>query len=84
MNLISLVDLALDTVIMNGRFVNADCLWGNVPILTFQGDNWSNRVTSSFYNSMQIDAKHFIANNYDEYVEKAIVLADKADRNDDS
>ena len=33
---------------------------------------------------MQIDAKHFIANNYDEYVEKAIVLADKADRNDDS
>ena len=35
MNLISLVDLALDTVIMNGRFVNADCFWGNVPILTF-------------------------------------------------
>ena len=69
-----LADLALDTLNLNARMVNADCLWSGLPVLTFSGKDWGNRVGASFYNGLGF-RDELVAKSIKEYIEKAVDLA---------
>ena len=54
--------------------VNADCLWSGLPVLTYQGKEWGNRVASSFYYGLGFKDE-LVAKSIKEYIEKAVDLA---------
>jgi predicted O-linked N-acetylglucosamine transferase (SPINDLY family) len=44
---LSLADLALDTVCVNGAASTSDALWAGVPVLTVRGSHFASRMSSS-------------------------------------
>ncbi|CDW86832.1 udp-n-acetylglucosamine--peptide n-family gt41 [Stylonychia lemnae] len=73
-NRLHVADLALDTINLNARMVNADCLWSGLPVLTYQGLDWGNRVGASFYYGLGFKDE-LIAHSIQEYIDKAVELA---------
>ena len=67
------VDISLDTFPYNGTTTTCEALWMGVPVITLNGDRHASRVGVSILNS--IGLIDFIADNEDDYINKAIYLA---------
>ena len=67
------VDISLDTFPYNGTTTTCEALWMGVPVITLNGDRHASRVGVSILNS--IGLMDCIADNEDEYINKAIYLA---------
>ncbi|WP_319525219.1 tetratricopeptide repeat protein [uncultured Desulfosarcina sp.] len=70
---LSLADLVLDTISVNGAASTSDALWSGVPVLTVQGNHYASRMASSIL--MAAGLSDLIARNLIEYEEKAVALA---------
>jgi protein O-GlcNAc transferase len=70
----SRIDIALDTFPYNGGTTTSEAIWQGVPVLTFRGDRWASRQSTSILRTGGLDA--FVADNVNDYVERAVRLAD--------
>ncbi|MBF0380748.1 MAG: tetratricopeptide repeat protein [Magnetococcales bacterium] len=66
-------DIALDPFPYNGTTTTCEALWMGVPVIALRGERHSGRVTASILT--QVGLEEHIAENVDEYIEKAVVLA---------
>ncbi len=73
-------DIALDTFPYNGVTTSFEALWMNVPVLTIKGFNSNSRCGESI--NLNADMDFFIANNKEEYIEKAIYMSKNLDKLD--
>lgn len=67
-----LADLFLDTWTMNASSMALDALWAGLPILTRQGDTFSNRICGSMLQAVGLE--ELIAPDADAYVALAVAL----------
>ena len=72
------VDIALDTYPYHGTTTTCEALWMGVPVITLAGKVHVSRVGVSLLSS--IGLKEFIANSPEEYIAKAVDLADNPDK----
>ena len=78
MNFYGQIDIGLDPFPYNGTTTSCEALWMNVPIVSMLGDRHSARVTASLLT--QVGLGDLSANSPDEYVQKAVDLANDLDR----
>ena len=71
-------DLGLDTFNYNGHTTTSDALWTGLPVLTKAGSGFASRVAASILNSL--DLNDLITNTENEYMEKALYLANNRDK----
>jgi len=71
--ILNLMDLALDTYPFNGMSSSCDLLWSGLPILTLMGDSYSSRGCSSLLNSVKLNS--LITHSINDYEKLAIDLA---------
>ena len=71
------VDVALDTFPYTGGTTTSEALWQGVPVLTFRGDRWAARQSTSILRAAGLS--EFVAENLDDYVERAVALAQAPD-----
>jgi protein O-GlcNAc transferase len=69
----SRIDIALDTFPYNGGTTTSEAIWQGVPVLTFRGDRYASRMSTSIMRAAGLDA--FVATDVDDYVERAVSLA---------
>ncbi len=74
----SQADLFLDTFHYNGHTTILECIWSELPFITFAGESFASRVGSSIANS--IGLPELIAKSSDEYVEKVIFFIKNLDK----
>jgi len=67
------IDLALDTFPYNGVTTSFEAIWMGVPVLTMKGFNFNSRCGESINKNLNLD--ELIAENKNDYIEKAISLA---------
>jgi protein O-GlcNAc transferase len=67
-----LVDLALDTRIVNGAATTSDALWAGVPVITLQGGRFASRMSSSILTAIALP--ELIAHSLEEYEALAVRL----------
>jgi predicted O-linked N-acetylglucosamine transferase (SPINDLY family) len=67
------IDVALDTFPYNGGTTTSEALWQGVPVLTFRGDRWAARQSTSILREGGLE--EFIASDRDDYVNRAVALA---------
>ena len=72
------IDIALDPFPYNGGTTSLDSLWMGVPIITLKGDRLMGRVGTSYNKSLGFP--EFIAYSHEEYVEKAVELANNVEK----
>lgn len=65
----NLIDLCLDTIPYTGVTTNIEAAWMGVPTLTLKGDIFLYKCGASINKNIKLD--QFIANNKNEYVNKA-------------
>jgi predicted O-linked N-acetylglucosamine transferase (SPINDLY family) len=70
----SRIDIALDTFPYNGGTTTTEAIWQGVPVVTFRGDRWASRQSTSILRTAGLDA--FVCADVDEYVELAVALAE--------
>lgn len=78
LELIGLVDIALDPFPFNGHTTTCDALWQGVPVVTLAGATYASRFGSSGHVSLGLE--ELIAFNRDEYLHIAAGLAQDLDR----
>ena len=66
-------DLFLDTFHYNAGTMASEALWMGLPILTYPGDSFSNRMASSLLTDL--DLPELIAASPEDYLRKAVELA---------
>lgn len=71
------VDIMLDTFPENGGTTTCDALWMGVPVISMAGQHQNERAGLSTLT--QIGLEFFVASTSDEYVSKAVALAEKPD-----
>lgn len=71
------MDLALDTFPYNGATTTTEVLWQGVPMLTYRGDRWAARQSTSILRAAGLG--EFVAENIEDYVEHAVALAQAPD-----
>lgn len=49
---LKLVDLGLDTRIVNGAATTSDCLWAGVPVITLEGSHFASRMSASILSAI--------------------------------
>lgn len=76
--LYSRVDIALDTYPYNGTTTTCESLWMGVPVVTLAGKTHVSRVGLSFLDAIGCD--EFVADNPEEYITKAALLANDQKR----
>ncbi len=69
------IDIALDTFPYNGTVTTLEALWMNMPVITLVGESHAQRVGYSILKNLDLD--QLIAFNEDEYIEKAVELAER-------
>ena len=69
------VDLALDTFPYNGVTTSFEAIWMGVPVLTMKGFNFNSRCGESINKNLNLS--EMIAENENDYIEKAISLQKK-------
>ena len=67
------IDIGLDTFPYNGVTTTFEALWCGVPVLVMKGYNFNSRCGESIVKNGNIE--YFLAENEDQYVEKAIYLS---------
>ena len=67
------IDVALDTFPYNGGTTTIEALWQGVPVLTFYGDRWAARQSSSLLRNASLP--EFVARNLNDYIDRAVNLA---------
>ena len=67
------IDLALDTFPYPGVTTSFEAIWMGVPVLTMKGNNSVSRCGESI--NINLNLKNFIAKNYEEYVNKAVLVS---------
>ncbi len=67
------IDIALDTFPYNGGTTTMEALWQGVPVLTFRGDRWAARISSSLL--VEARLSEFVAADMEGYIARAICLA---------
>lgn len=72
------VDIVLDSFPYGGGTTSLESLINGVPVITIDGDRWVSRMTTTKLRT--IDHEELIAKNIDEYVNKAIELANNKER----
>ncbi|GEM_PF-5034835 len=77
LNIYAEVDLALDTFIYNGTTTTCEAIWMGVPTLCFYGNRHAGRVSASILNSIGLN--EFIADNLNDYINKAIEYYNRQD-----
>ena len=70
------IDVALDTFPYNGGTTTMEALWQGVPVLTFAGDRWAARISTSLLSEAGLS--EFVADDLEAYIAQAIALADDA------
>ncbi len=73
-------DIVLDTFPYTGVTTSFEALWMNVPVLTMKGFNSNSRCGESI--NLNADMEFFIANNKEEYIEKAIYISKNLEKLD--
>ena len=64
------IDLALDTFPYNGGTTTTEAIWQGVPVLTFPGDRWAARTSTSLLRNCHLS--YFVAGGLQEYIQEAI------------
>jgi protein O-GlcNAc transferase len=72
------VDIALDTYPYQGTTTTCEALWMGVPVISLIGEMHVARVSASLLHHAQLD--ELLARTPDEYVEKAVALANDRER----
>ena len=72
------IDLCLDTFPYNGVTTTFEALWMNVPVLVLKGNNFLSRCGGSIIKNS--NHNFLIANNFQEYISKAIFLSKNIDK----
>jgi len=72
------VDIALDSMPRTGGTTTAEALWMGVPVISFAGHHFIERLSASMLNAVGLDA--LIASTPDEYIDKAVALAENEQR----
>ncbi|MFO1027860.1 MAG: hypothetical protein U1E70_22005 [Acetobacteraceae bacterium] len=67
------VDIALDTFPYNGGTTTTEALWQGVPVLTFDGDRWASRTSTSLLRAAGLS--EWVMADADAYVARAVALA---------
>ncbi|CAG2133646.1 tetratricopeptide repeat protein [Cupriavidus plantarum] len=67
------IDIVLDTAPVTGGTTTCDAIWMGVPIVTFAGDTFHQRVSAPFLHAAGLD--ELICETEDRYVEMACALA---------
>jgi protein O-GlcNAc transferase len=67
------VDVALDAFPYSGGTTTMEALWQGVPVLTFDGDRWASRTSSSLL--LAAGLGDWVAPDRRGYVERAVALA---------
>lgn len=75
------VDIALDSFPIGGGTTTIDTLWMSTPVISLWGKRVSHRTSSVFI--QQTGAKELVAHSYQEYIEKAVNLAQDTARIDE-
>jgi predicted O-linked N-acetylglucosamine transferase (SPINDLY family) len=73
-----LADLFIDTLYCNAHTTASDCLWAELPLITWQGETFATRVASSLLTA--IGLPELITTNLDDYQKLAITLARSKDK----
>lgn len=73
-------DVMLDTFPQTGGTTTIDAVWMGVPVVTLVGEIFHQRLSYSVLNNIGIGVGDLIAFTKDEYVEKAVALANNPDR----
>ena len=60
-------DLFLDTFNYNGHSTLVECIWSELPFVTFLGESFASRVGGSILHSLGLD--ELICESHDEYVD---------------
>ncbi len=68
------IDIALDPFPYNGTTTTCEALWMGVPVMVVAGETHAGRVGVSLLSQVGLD--EYIAGNVDEYISKAVQLAE--------
>ena len=77
------IDIVLDTFPLTGGTTTADAIWMGVPVITLVGDLYHKRISYSIISNIGLDTAEtadWCASNVDEYIRKAVRLADQPER----
>ena len=81
LELLSQVDIALDTFPYNGQTTTCECLWMGVPVITMYGNSHVGRVGGGLLRRIRLAA--FVAESGCDYVDIAARLAQDRIRRDE-
>ena len=70
---LQLLDLSLDTRIVNGHTTTSDALWAGIPVITLEGGHFASRVSASILQA--IGMPELVTQNIVEYEELAVKIA---------
>jgi len=71
------IDIALDTFPYSGGSTTMEALWQGVPVLTFSGDRWASRTSSSLLHAAGLS--EWVLPSQQSFIHRAIALAGSPD-----
>lgn len=74
------MDISLDTFPLTGGTTTIEALWMGVPVVTLVGEIYPQRISYSYLKNSGSHVEDMTAFSEDEYVEKAVTLADNPSR----
>lgn len=74
------IDIALDAFPMTGGQTTIDALWMGVPVITMVGETHHQRGSYNLLNNINIDVADIVAFSEEEYIQKAVALANNPAR----
>jgi len=72
------IDLTLESFPYNGGTTTMESLWQGVPVLTYRGKRWTERIGAAMILAAQLP--EFVAEDADEFVRRAIAFANTPSR----